>query len=159
MKPFPIRWGEPRFVCDVHLAKTAKYLRLLGFDTYWRRNMGDDEIVGMCRFGRIGLTCDRALQARMPDGIILFQNDQADRNVALLIRRYDLGRFARPFRRTLCCNRMPAPCRKTDCIAQIPERTYRWLSGFWRCPKCGKIYWRGTHQKRMKEKVIVLLEI
>src|SRR5918996_3133065 len=41
VKPPP---PDPRFVCDVHLGRLARRLRLLGFDTWYRRDTDDDEL-------------------------------------------------------------------------------------------------------------------
>lgn len=37
--------AQIRFVLDVHLGKLAIYLRLLGFDTLYRNDYNDDELV------------------------------------------------------------------------------------------------------------------
>ena len=157
MKQFPIRWGEPRFVCDVHLARAARYLRLLGFDTVWRNDIEDDEIVGMCRMGRVGLTADRRLQARCPRRIVLMNGEAPEIQVRRLVAMFGLRRYAHPFTRSLCCNRPMVPCEKRDCYSEIPKETYRWLEGFWKCPKCGNVYWQGTHAFRMRRKIDELL--
>ncbi|WP_457593220.1 Mut7-C RNAse domain-containing protein [Hydrogenimonas sp.] len=156
MKRFCIRWDKrPRFVCDVHLARVAKYLRLLGFDTVYRNDISDDELIGRCRFGRIGLTCDRRLQKRAPESIIVLRCEDAQKQVRRLDAVFDLKRYALPFRRSLCCNRLLVPAEKN---LDIPKETYRWLTGFWRCPRCGKLYWKGTHTERMRQKVYSLLD-
>ncbi|HPC00814.1 MAG TPA: DUF5615 family PIN-like protein, partial [Syntrophales bacterium] len=54
----------PRFLCDVHLGRLARWLRLLGFDTLYRRDLEDGEIVRAARKeGRIVLTRDRGILA------------------------------------------------------------------------------------------------
>ncbi len=153
MKPLLTRWAKPRFVCDVHLAKVAKYLRLLGFDTIWRNDIEDDEIVAMAKMGRVGLTCDKQLWARRPEKIVLLRCEAPKRQLRRIVAICDLHRFAHPLTRTLCCNRIPVACDKRVCMGEIPKESYRWLKGFWRCPKCKKIYWRGTHAKRMVKAV------
>src|SRR5690606_8403323 len=35
---------KPRFVLDTHLGKLANYLRMMGFDTLYRNDYGDDEL-------------------------------------------------------------------------------------------------------------------
>ncbi|WP_457597161.1 Mut7-C RNAse domain-containing protein [Hydrogenimonas sp.] len=157
MKRFCTRWGETRFVCDVHLAKVAKYLRLLGFDTVWHHDMGDDELLGWTRCGRIGLTCDRELQGRAPGRVVLLRCEEAGRQVARLSAMFGLARHAHPFRRSLCCNRPVVAVAKADAKDGVPLQTYRWLRGYWACPKCGKLYWRGTHARRMRRNVLELL--
>jgi uncharacterized protein with PIN domain len=56
----PLR--EPRFVVDVNLGKLARRLRLLGFDTRYRNDFADPEVVRIAvEEGRIVLTRDRCL--------------------------------------------------------------------------------------------------
>ena len=43
LRPQPLR--STRFVVDVHLGALARHLRLIGFDTVWRNNLDDREIV------------------------------------------------------------------------------------------------------------------
>ncbi|WP_456403549.1 Mut7-C RNAse domain-containing protein [Hydrogenimonas sp.] len=143
-----------RFVCDVHLAGVAKYLRLLGFDTVYRNDITDDEIIGRCRFGRIGLTCDRKLQERLPQAVFLLGCEAPEKQIRRIDAVLDLASEALPFRRSLCCNRELVACGKDR---GVPKETYRWLIGFWICPKCKKLYWRGTHVARMRQKIYELL--
>ncbi|WP_456453196.1 Mut7-C RNAse domain-containing protein [Hydrogenimonas sp.] len=159
MTRFCTRWGKPRFVCDVHLAKVAKYLRLLGFDTFYRNDISDDELIARTRCGRIGVTCDRRLQSRAPGRIVVLRCEGAEEQVRRLAAIFSLARHARPFRRSLCCNRLVEPVPKAAAWPQVPTETYRWLSGYWRCPKCKKVYWKGTHAKRMHRKILELLSV
>lgn len=152
----PIRWGNvtPRFVCDVHLAKIAKYLRLMGFDTWYRNDITDDELVGMARFGRIAITCDRRLQERLPDRIVILSCEDAQKQIRRLAAMFDLVWYAHPMKRSLCCNRPLLPVAKQAVYEKVPKETYRWLNGFWICPKCKKVYWQGTHAKRMRRNIV-----
>ena len=43
LRPKPLR--EPKFICDVHLGKLARYLRMMGFDVFYKNNFDDEEIV------------------------------------------------------------------------------------------------------------------
>lgn len=141
----------------MHLARLAKYLRLLGFDTVYSDNIGDDELIGRCRFGRIGLTCDRRLQERAPDLVILLKCEDATIQAKRVVKMLNLTCYAHPFRRSLCCNKALYAVSKRDNFAKIPKETYRWLNGYWRCSKCGNLYWQGTHAKRMRKKVYEIL--
>src|SRR5262249_31383318 len=63
VRPRPLR--ETRFVLDTHLGRLAAYLRLLGFDTLYRNDAGDDELARISSGeGRILLTRDRGLLKR-----------------------------------------------------------------------------------------------
>ncbi|WP_456382474.1 Mut7-C RNAse domain-containing protein [Hydrogenimonas sp.] len=153
------RWKRIRFVCDVHLAKVAGYLRLLGFDAVYRNDITDDELLGMCRFGRIGVTCDKRLQKRLPESIVLLACEDPSTQVKRLSAMFELGRYAHPFHRSLCCNLPVIPRDKREIFFRIPKETYRWLDGFWQCPGCGNIYWQGSHAPRMRKKILELLGV
>src|SRR3984893_2796217 len=43
LRPLPLR--NPRFVADGHLGKLARHLRMAGFDTLWKNDANDDDIV------------------------------------------------------------------------------------------------------------------
>jgi len=45
LRPQPLR--ETQFILDVHLGKLAKYLRLLGFDTLYRNDYQDPDIIAI----------------------------------------------------------------------------------------------------------------
>lgn len=36
---------QPRFILDVHLGKLAYHLRMLGFDTIYRANFDDNDLI------------------------------------------------------------------------------------------------------------------
>jgi uncharacterized protein with PIN domain len=60
LRPRPLR--RTRFVLDVHLGTLARYLRLLGFDTIYRNDYDDHEIVRLAHDqSRIILTRDKGL--------------------------------------------------------------------------------------------------
>src|SRR3972149_3621401 len=60
LRPAPLR--DPRFVIDTHLGKLARHLRLAGFDSLWRNDYADEEIVALALAERrIVLTRDRGL--------------------------------------------------------------------------------------------------
>ena len=51
-----------RFIADAHLGKLTKYLRMLGFDTLYCNDFGDEEIINISlKDNRIILTRDKVL--------------------------------------------------------------------------------------------------
>ena len=58
LRPKPLR--EPKFICDVHLGKLARYLRMMGFDVYYYNDLTDEKIVSVSlKEKRAILTKDR----------------------------------------------------------------------------------------------------
>ncbi len=63
----PVAARDARFVCDTHLGRLAAYLRMLGFDTFYRNDCADDELARIsAQEQRIVLTRDRGLLKRTP---------------------------------------------------------------------------------------------
>lgn len=149
LRPEPLR--EPRFVLDVHLGKLARYLRLLGFDTLWRNDLGDAEIVQLSvSQHRIALTRDRGLlkRAQLTHGAFLRETEPRAQ-VREVLARFDLRRLISPCRRCPHCNDLLQRVAEQDLPSDIPPKVRAWQSEFWRCQACGQHYWKGTHYDRL----------
>src|SRR3954452_17192447 len=40
---------------------------------------------------------------------------------------------------------------KEEVAAEIQPRTLRWIDEYFRCQKCGKLFWHGTHWRRIRK--------
>jgi uncharacterized protein with PIN domain len=47
--------------------------------------------------------------------------------------------------------------RHKDAQPQIPPYVHRTQKRFFQCPSCRRIYWRGTHQKRILNRLKTVL--
>lgn len=104
LRPKPLR--EPRFVLDVHLGRLASYLRLLGFDTLYRNDYDDDELLAISRAQhRILLTRDTGLLKRsaLTHGAFLHATDPR-RQLREVLDRFQLDARIAPFTRCARCN-------------------------------------------------------
>ncbi len=151
LRPRPLR--EPCFVLDSHLGRLAAYLRLLGFDCLYRNDYGDPTLADIsAREQRILLTRDRRLlmlkqitrgyhvRAHLPHA-----------QLAEVMARFDLFSVRRPFTRCLHCNGLLHPVAKEAVAARLQPRTRQYYDAFWQCDTCGKLYWKGSHFRRMQE--------
>lgn len=149
LRPQPLR--EPKFVLDVHLGKLAAYLRMLGFDAFYRSCFTDPELV---RAGseqrRILLTRDRGLLKHnaVTHGYWLRETDSR-RQAAEIVRRFDLARHIRQFTRCMACNGALRPAAKNEILHLLPPRIAESHDDFQRCSECGRAYWKGSHHARM----------
>lgn len=149
VRPEPLR--EPKFVLDVHLGKLAAYLRMLGFDTFYRSCYSDPELVRVSsEQHRILLTRDRGLlkHSAVTHGYWLRETD-SKRQAAEIIRRFDLSLSIRPFTRCMGCNSLLRPATKNEVLQLLPQRTAELYDEFQRCSQCGRVYWKGSHYRRM----------
>jgi uncharacterized protein with PIN domain len=151
LRPEPLR--NPRFVLDVHLGKLAAYLRMLGFDTAYRNCASDPQLVATSvEEHRILLTRDRGLlkHSALTHGYWLRQTDSR-RQAAEVIERFDLRRALRPFTRCMACDTPLRPASKAEVRNRLPPRTAELYNEFQDCPGCGRVYWKGSHHRRMQQ--------
>jgi len=154
LRPAALR--DTRFVLDTHLGRLAAYLRMLGFDTLYRNDYDDPTLVDVSvSERRVLLTCDRGLLMRrdLERGYFV-RARQPREQLREVLERLDLFDNLRPFTRCMHCNGAIEPVDKAAVVALLPPRTATCYDAFWRCAQCGKIYWQGSHYRRMR----VLLE-
>jgi uncharacterized protein len=145
----PLR--ESRFVLDVHLGRLAAYLRMLGFDTAYRNCYSDPQLVRISiSEERILLTRDRGVlkHAAVTHGYLVRETD-SHRQLAEVVSRFDLARSLRTFTRCMGCNGVLRDVRQEDVAAQLPPRAASEFDEFKQCAQCGKVYWKGSHYRRM----------
>src|SRR3990172_771031 len=150
LRPAPLR--DPRFVLDAHLGKLARHLRLAGFDSLWRNDYADEEIVALALAERrIVLTRDRGLLKRraVERGHFVHATD-AELQLAEVVRVFQLEAMLRPFSRCRECNVALVDADKAEVSGRLPEKVRKFYDRFMRCPGCGRIYWEGTHYERLK---------
>jgi uncharacterized protein len=128
------------------LGRTAKWLRMLGFDTYYDNRAGDEELKQLClRESRVLLTKDVALHQAMPAGSSrLVGSVHPRQQLVELAAALRLDRFTLPPRCSLCNGELAA-IGKDPVKGLVPPYVFRTQGSFQRCGRCHKIYWPGTH--------------
>jgi len=140
-----------RFVLDAHLGKLASYLRMLGFDAVYCNDLDDGQLVALAATGqRIMLSQDRDLLKRkqLTYGYCPRAKDPV-RQLIEVLNRYRLYSHIVPFTRCLLCNGELIPVAAETVWDLLPPRVKSHYSQFHRCRGCGKVYWPGTHHRRM----------
>jgi len=157
VRPKPLR--DPRFVLDTHLGKLAAYLRMLGFDTLYRNDYDDDELAHISSTERRTLlTKDRGLLKRnMVTHGYCVRETNPRRQLAEVVRRFDLYRLVTPFQRCIRCNGLLEPVPKEAILDRLPPQTARYYDEFHLCRACGQVYWKGSHTARMERLIAEVL--
>jgi uncharacterized protein with PIN domain len=141
-----------RFVLDIHLGKLAALLRLLGFDTLYRNDYGDDELARIsARESRILLTRDRGLLMR--NAVVYgysVRRTEPRRQLVEVIARFDLAGRVAPFRRCLRCNGLLEVVDKAAILDRLPTGVRELHDAFHICRDCRRVYWPGTHYRRLR---------
>jgi uncharacterized protein with PIN domain len=153
LRPEPLR--KSTFVVDVHLGRLARMLRLLGFDTLYRNDYDDPEIVRIAtEQNRIILTRDRnLLKAGVVSRGYWVRSDDVDNQLMEILRRFDLYSQIRPFKRCLRCNGPIEEKPKTEVFHLLEPKTKLYYGRFYQCRACEQVYWKGTHFDKLKEKI------
>ncbi len=157
LRETPLR--RTAFILDVHLGKLARLLRMLGFDTLYRNDYEDPEIIEIAlRDHRIILTRDLGIlkQRAVTHGYYIRSKKPLEQ-AREVIHRFDLADQVTPFARCMACNSPLVEVTKESVRARIPAKTARYYDRFYTCPTCDKVYWRGSHYERMKEKIARIL--
>jgi uncharacterized protein with PIN domain/sulfur carrier protein ThiS len=141
-----------RFVLDVHLGKLAAHLRMLGFDTLYRATFTDSELVRISlEEERTLLSRDRALTTtRTLTRVYRVDNTRPREQLLEVLRRFDLFGSFSPFTRCMACNTILEVVPKEELHHRLPPRVAAGFTEFQRCPTCARIYWRGSHYRRME---------
>ncbi len=138
-----------KFIADVMLGSLAKRLRFLGFDVLYDRTLNDNEIIRLSlEQGRVILTRDSGLAARPLAANHLFINrDRMSAQVEQVLSAFPAS--SRPLTRCSECNDVLASLQKRDAKDLVPPQVYEAHDEFLQCASCGRIYWKGSHVKRM----------
>jgi hypothetical protein len=146
-----------RFVCDGHLGKLTRDLRLLGFDVAYDQNANDQQLLRIMQAeDRALLTRDRRLLMHaIVRGGYCPRSQNPNEQTIEVIRRFDLLASIAPFTRCIRCNGSLQNVPKTDVVEKLEPLTKIYYQQFRRCTRCGQIYWSGSHftklQKRLEQ--------
>jgi len=158
LRPKPQR--DTRFVLDTHLGKLARLLRMLGFDSLYRTDFEDSEIVDIAaEERRVILTRDvELLKANAVTHGYWVRAISPNEQVREILERFDLYSQVRPFRRCMVCNASIAAVGKESVLDALPFRVKQMHKEFFRCAGCQKVYWKGTHYHDMMTQIQRLSE-
>jgi uncharacterized protein len=157
VRPTPL--DTIRFVLDVHLGRLARHLRLIGLDAVYRVDAHDRALADVAsREGRILLTRDVGLlKRRMVSHGYFVRETHSHRQLVEVLRRFGPLELA-PFSRCLRCNTGLRVVSKAAVESALQPRTRRDYDRFQQCTGCGRIYWKGSHWKRLQTAIDAALQ-
>lgn len=147
------------FIVDVNLGRLARKLRTLGFDTAYRNDLSDAQVVSTARTEhRVVLTRDRRLlfHKAVTHGYWVRATDP-DEQLREVLARFDLYGSVNPFHRCLECNGEIQPVDKSRIAHRLEPLTRRHYDEFFRCQRCSRTYWKGSHWDHMRETIASVL--
>jgi uncharacterized protein len=144
------------FMADAMLGKIARKLRMFGFDTVYDPNIDDIDILNSSEYeGRIVLTNDRMLFNRCKkkgiDTILTYKETEIENLVTIFsslnINSISLQKL--PYLCTRCNGLLDTIIDKNLIKYDIPVRLLHSSKIFYKCSRCRKIYWRGSHMEHI----------
>ncbi len=132
------------------LGKLCKYLRMCGIDTLYS-NQGLKALLLAKKEGRVILT--RNTQLKDKEGVFFIESEDLFEQLRILITKFNLKSQIDLFSRCLCCNERLISIEKEKIKNRIPFFTYKNFNEFAECPKCQRVYWKGSHYEKMAESV------
>ncbi|MEN8255574.1 MAG: Mut7-C RNAse domain-containing protein [Verrucomicrobiota bacterium] len=158
LREAPLR--RTAFILDVHLGKLARILRLLGFDTLYRTDYDDPEIIRIALDEhRIILTRDRRmLHDRRITHARWLHSTNSEKQAREVIERFQLERAIRRFVRCPACNGLIEAVEKEAILDRLEPLTKKYYSEFFQCQDCRKIYWKGSHYDRIVDKLDAIVQ-
>jgi len=146
---------EMRFACDAMCGGLARWLRAIGYDTTYEADVDDAALVAHADqegrvlisadgrlFERRAITSGRVRALRLPRGLTL--REQLD---------WVVQAMRLPGREPRCtaCNGTLSRVGRDEVQGIVPARSLIWANEFYRCRRCDKVFWNGTHWVRMQQ--------
>lgn len=147
-----------KFLCDSMLGGLARWLRAAGYDADFVYGGDDAEMIRQAmRTRRLLLSSDGPLFER-----ILVR--QGTVRALLVPRELDkLGQLrfvleehrlpVLPMPRCMACGGELLAVAKDELVAQVPPRALAAFNEFWRCSRCRKVFWQGSHWQRIQARL------
>lgn len=150
-----------KFLCDQMLGSLAKWLRLLGYDTFYASvDMSDDELLEIAKHEqRVLVTRDKELVERAKKHditCVALQTTNLDEQLIIVLGHVSDASGPQILTRCTVCNSVLQKIDKDTVQHLVPPRVFEHQDQFWFCPQCMKYYWMGSHYQNIIEKITKL---
>jgi len=146
-----------KILCDQMLGTLAKWLRILGFDTFYvNAEMSDEDLLNIAKGeNRTIFTRDKELIIRgkkKNQNFMAIETTDLDLQLNQVLKHVNIDEKSILSRCTLC-NTVLDTVEKNKAQGKIPSKVFENNEKFWFCSKCNKFYWMGSHYNEMINKI------
>jgi uncharacterized protein with PIN domain len=129
------------------LGRLAKWLRILGYDTeYFKEGKTSSLIIQALRDNRTIITRNHRLLRPAGLRVVLLKEEKLKEQLREVVKALGISLDnALMFSRCIICNEELVDIAKEKIKNKVPEYVFNTQEDFISCPKCGRIYWQGTH--------------
>lgn len=135
------------------LARLGRRLRAAGYDTEIAKPSEHDGALldRAIQEDRVLLTCDRGIAEHQKalGRVVVLPSNGLERTARALIERLQVNWLLRPFSRCLMDNSLLRPAKAGELCRLPPRAREIGNKDVFICPRCNRIYWPGSHVKRM----------
>jgi hypothetical protein len=141
---------QTTFAAERTLGRLAKLLRLMGFDTLLETEYLKGSFLNQIGPDRVFLTrTQRMADSSIGLKTILLHANAPWEQVSEIIKKAGIRpEDIHAFSRCTLCNAPIVAVPKLAVQASVPDYVWNHRSSFSRCPRCGRVYWRGSHSER-----------
>jgi hypothetical protein len=143
---------EIQFAADGMLQSLATWLRLLGYDCLAGKELfGRKLLERAVAENRVFLTRNSHLADNLPHQLLeqrqiaIVAGECLPDQLREVIARFSLQTDEHVFSRCIECNVPLGRLDRAGAMGQVPPKVAESETEFWRCPRCGKTFWRGSH--------------
>lgn len=141
-----------RFVVDSMLGKLAKWLRILGFDTRYEQLETQAQLDAYRAQGLLLITRQRRFADQ--DGVFFLNANDSLEQLREVVSQIPVSQQeVRLLKRCVLCNEQLQAITRERTFGQVPDYVHETQSTFHQCPRCRKIYWPGSHPRRMIQRL------
>jgi uncharacterized protein with PIN domain len=145
-----------KFICDGMLGKLCKLLRIIGIDCAYS-NEGMAILVRARKEGRVILTSNTKLQGR--HDVFFIEAAEPVKQLRDVVATHYLWDEIMPFNRCIICNEPLKGVPKESIRGKVPYFTYKHFDEYAQCPKCERVFWKGSHYRNMLKEVESVLGV
>lgn len=149
--------SDVRFQLDHMLIKLGKYLRILGYDAEWDLGIRTHELISRAnREGRVFVTRNLRTREQCPPvrELVVLREDDPVEQLRTLAAALDLDLRAGLFSKCIRCNiALDAVVDKESIRARVHPNVFDRYERFFACPKCGTVFWHGSHVRNTCRKL------
>jgi hypothetical protein len=137
------------------LGRLARWLRVLGLDVLYDASATDAAIVARAAAdGRVLLTRDgRLIRELRPERSLAVRSEVPLEQLAQVLDELRILPPAELFTRCLLCNEPLADVPLAERADLVPPSARALPGPVRRCPRCGRVYWPGSHARRMRRAI------
>jgi uncharacterized protein with PIN domain len=145
-----------RFVADGMLGRFSRWLRIIGCDVKYFNDASDDSLLSLAEAEeRVLLTRDLDLYQRAGSrkvSAFFIGGESEAEQLACVARCYDISlEVDMSASRCPVCGGYLNQVETEKVLEKVPSGTLKHYDEFWLCSGCGKVYWKGSHWKKINE--------